>query len=163
MEKNKILISKSSDCVVDGYKLSRTLSKYRWVENAFNTCYYDADMDEVYFNFSELATDATLYPNLIDCYCIEYDGKEWEKGVYEIDCYDDSEISDTSTFEIDFCDLIKDISSCIACGSIELILIEDDDSSKINELIHVDASGCGYRKSLGISMGINSFYFYEAV
>jgi len=56
----EIIISNSDDCIFHGAKLAEVLSKYRWVEYAFNTCHYDAERNEVFLIFQN-QLDIQLY------------------------------------------------------------------------------------------------------
>jgi hypothetical protein len=159
----EIIISKSDDCIFHGAKLAEVLSKYRWVEYAFNTCHYDAERNEVFFDFSKSARYPTLFPNLLDCYHINEDGATWEKEFSEIHDCNESDILDTETYDIEFRDLVEDISACIDKGSIELSLLRSNCNNIETELIHVNSKFSGYRKSMQIGGSLNGIYSYEEV
>jgi hypothetical protein len=165
MKKTKINIeiSKSIDCLFDGEKLANILRKYRWVEFAFNKCYYDKEKNEIFFYFSHQAKFPTLYPNLITNYYVKYDDAEREKEVSDVFDYDDSDLTDVATCDIEFLDLVNDVSACIDVGSIEISLTHEEFGKIQSELIHIDYNNKGYRKTLTIDDSVNRVYSYEVV
>jgi hypothetical protein len=113
------IFSKSSDCNINAAKLVEKLNAYQWAFDDAEWCLDPDDMNEIYCD-----THHPKYPTVHPLKTLRTqvqleDGTEvWIDGVPEF--FDDDNIVDVETAEVDLDNLCADISQAIDSGWIEI-------------------------------------------
>ena len=153
-----VVFSKSKSCIFDGESLINILNQYEWISGYDNIWRHDLKNDVIYLEDAVDIDYPSLHPNCVIEYVVEDDdGNQFKKLPSDMTENDISNVIDTILDDVDFENLVNEISSCISEGYVEFAVVCNQKQNYVKfERMHVECNGDAKRTNtyIGQSCGI---------